>query len=87
MTNKNITPQSDTTFHIGNLIKAELQRQGRTITWLAQQLGCTRDNLYKIFRHSFINTDLLFKICKVTGHDFFLDCSGILKVKSKIKEK
>ncbi len=83
MTNKNITPQSDTTFHIGNLIKAELQRQGRTITWLAQELGCTRDNLYKICQHSFVNTDLLFKISEVTRHDFFKDCSDFLKVRKK----
>ena len=62
MTNKNIIPQSDTTFHIGNLIKAELQRQGRTITWLAGEVHCTRENLYKIFRHPWINTDMLFKI-------------------------
>lgn len=74
-------------FHIGNYIKEMLAKEGRTITWLAKELGCTRDNLYKIFHHSFINTDLLFKISKVTGHDFFLDCSRILKVKSKIKEK
>ena len=85
MTNKNITTQSDTTFHIGNLIKTELQRQGRTITWLAQQLGCTRDNLYKIFHHYFINTDLLFKISEAMNHDFFADCSDIMKINLKKK--
>lgn len=85
MTNKNIIPQSDATFHIGNLIKAELHRQGRTITWLAQQLGCTRDNLYKIFHHSFVNTDLLFKICEVMKHDFFKDCSDNLKFRNNRK--
>lgn len=75
MTNKNIIPQSDTTFHIGNLIKAELQRQGRTITWLAGEVHCTRENLYKIFRHPWINTDMLFKISEALQHDFFRDCS------------
>lgn len=75
MTNKNITPQSDTTFHIGNLIKAELQRQGRTITWLAGEVHCTRENLYKIFHHPWINTDMLFKISEALQHDFFKDCS------------
>ncbi len=75
MTNKNIIPQSDITFHIGNLIKAELQRQGRTITWLAGEVHCTRENLYKIFRHPWINTDMLFKISEALQHDFFRDCS------------
>ena len=79
MTNKNITPQSDTTFHIGNLIKAELQRQGRTITWLAGEVHCTRENLYKIFRHPWINTDMLFKISEALQHDFFKDCSEWVK--------
>ena len=85
MTNNTIIPQSETTFHIGNLIKAELQRQGRTITWLAQQLGCSRDNLYKIFHHSFVNTDLLFRICEVMEHNFFKDCSDLLQIKNKTK--
>lgn len=85
MTNKTTKIQSDTTFHMGNLIKAELQRQGRTVTWLAQQLGCTRDNLYKIFHHSFVNTDLLFKICTAMKYDFFKDCSEYLQLKNKMK--
>ena len=71
-------------FHIGNRIKEVLAAQGRSITWLARELGCTRDNLYKIFNHSFLNTDLLFKICEVTNHDFFKDCSDQLKNKKKI---
>jgi len=69
-------------FHLGNLVKEELRRQGRSTTWLAGQLGCTRDNLYKIFNHSFMNTDLLFKISSALQHDFFKDCSAYLNVKS-----
>lgn len=71
-------------FHVGQIIKDELARQGRTISWLAQELGCTRDNLYKIFKHSFVNTDLLFRICAATGHDFFKDCSDNLNLKPSI---
>ena len=51
-------------FHLGNLIKTELMRQGRSITWLASQVDCSRENLYKVFRHKWIYTDLLFQICK-----------------------
>ena len=57
--------------HIGKLIKAELARQGRSITWLAAQLGCTRQNAYKIFRRKWIYTDLLLKICDILDYDFF----------------
>lgn len=36
--------------HIGKLIKAELARQGRSITWLAAQLNYSRQYMYKLFR-------------------------------------
>ena len=57
--------------HIGNLIKEELNRQGRTITWLARQLGFSRQNAYKIFNRRWIYTDLLLKICDLLDYDFF----------------
>lgn len=62
-------------FHIGNHIRAELLKQGRSVTWLAGELHCTRENLYKLFRRSWISTDMLFKISKAMRHDFFKDCS------------
>ena len=67
------------TLHIGQGVKAELSQQGRTITWLAGEVHCTRENLYKIFRKPWMNTDMLFKISRALDHDFFLDCSASLK--------
>lgn len=72
---ENSNASIDGKFHIGQLIKAELTRQGRSITWLAEQVGCTRENLYKIMRREWIYTDLLFKICDALDHDFFKACS------------
>ena len=57
--------------HIGHLIKAELARRGLTITWLAGQLGCSRQNAYKIFNRPWIYTDLLLKISDLLDYDFF----------------
>lgn len=57
--------------HIGHLIKAELRKQGRSITWLASQLGCSRQNMYKLFERKWIYTDLLLQISDVMDHDFF----------------
>ena len=57
--------------HIGNLIKDELARQGRSITWLAKQLGYSRQHVYKLFRRKWIYTDLLLKICDILDYDFF----------------
>ncbi|MBR6093321.1 MAG: XRE family transcriptional regulator [Bacteroidales bacterium] len=62
-------------FHIGRAIKQELARQGRTAVWLARQVNCSRENLYKLFMRQWINTDLLFQISKALGHDFFEDCT------------
>lgn len=73
MDNDKETPIED--FHIGQLIRAELTRQGRTITWLSQQIGYTRENLYKIMRRKWIYTDVLFKICDALDYDFFKVCS------------
>ena len=68
-------------FHIGKLIKAELTRQGRSITWLASQVDCSRENLYKVFRHKWIYTDLLFQICEALDYDFFQVCSECFQSK------
>lgn len=45
--------------HIGKQIRQVLEEQGRTITWLAKQIGCSRENLYKVFCRSWIHTDML----------------------------
>ena len=57
--------------HIGRLIKEELKRQGRTITWLASQLNYSRQHMYYLLAHSFIYSDLLLRISEILGHDFF----------------
>ena len=41
--------------HIGQLIACTLHEQGRTVTWFARQLCCTRPNVYKIFGKENIN--------------------------------
>jgi len=67
-------------FHIGQNIKKELTRQGRSITWLAGEVHCTRENLYRLFRRPYISTDMLFKISKALQHDFFMECSEQLNI-------
>ncbi len=57
--------------HIGNLIKEELKRQGRTISWLAKQIGYSREHVYKLFYRNWIYTDLLLKISEILDYDFF----------------
>lgn len=58
--------------HIGSLIKEELMRQERTISWLARKLYCDRSNVYHIFKRESIDTELLLRICLILGRNFFL---------------
>ena len=65
--------------HIGNRIKQVLDEQGRSITWLAGKINCSRENMYKIFRRSWIHTDMLQKISAALNHDFFREYSKWLE--------
>lgn len=56
---------------IGLLIKEELHRQERGITWFARKLACDRSNIYRLFEKESIDTGLLLRICLVLQHDFF----------------
>lgn len=59
------------TLHIGNEIRNELLRQGRSVAWLARKLGCKREQCYRIFAKKSIDTDLLLRISKILQHNFF----------------
>ena len=58
--------------HIGEEIHNELERQGRSVSWLAEQLGCNRTNIYNIFMRDNINTLLLMKTSIALKKDFFV---------------
>ena len=77
MTKAKHIPSED--FHLGKLIKAELVRQGRTATWLAKQVHCTPENIYKTYRQKWVSMPLLFEISKALDSDFFRACSEYLE--------
>ncbi|MBQ2352459.1 MAG: XRE family transcriptional regulator [Bacteroidales bacterium] len=58
-------------FHIGKLIKAKLDEQGRKASWLAKQVNCTRFNIYKVFQRESIDTKLLIEISNALDYNFF----------------
>lgn len=68
--------------HIGNLIKEELEKQERTISWFARKLYCDRSNVYDIFRRKSIDTELLLRISVVLNRDFFQYYCGLYKESS-----
>lgn len=67
---------------IGGLIKEELEKQERTISWFARKLSCDRSNVYRLFQKDSIDTNMLTRISILLNHDFFLDLSEYMKEKS-----
>ncbi|MGN0214098.1 MAG: XRE family transcriptional regulator [Muribaculaceae bacterium] len=67
--------------HIGQLIRDELIRQQRTPTWLAQNIYCSRQHIYTIFKKDNIDTELLYRISIVLRHNFFADIAEYVSKK------
>ena len=62
--------------HIGELIKEVVTQKGIKTSWIAEQLGCHRNNIYLIFARSWIDTETLMKLSRILNHDFFADLSN-----------
>ena len=75
----------NSTLVIGERIKQELKRQGKTSVWLAKQLGCHRTNIYKVYGRASIDTGMLLHISKLLNYDFFKLYSEILTSSSEGK--
>ena len=69
--------------HIGQLIKQELEAQGRTVVWFARNMSYSRTDIYKIFERASIDTDVLLRISALLEVDFFKVYSEYLKTKKK----
>ena len=64
---------------VGCLIKKELEKQERSISWLARKLSCDRTKVYRILQKHSIDTYDLARISILLSHDFFADLSEKLK--------
>ena len=62
---------------IGKLIEEEVRKQGWSITAFADEICCTRTNVYDIFGRSKMDVAQLELISKVLGHNFFKDLAEI----------
>lgn len=65
--------------NIGQAIREEMDRTGRTVTWLSKQLGTNRMACYRIFNSFSIDTQMLFRISVLLSRDFFALYSDSLK--------
>ena len=71
--------------HIGSLILKQLKQDGRKATWFADEISCTRPNLYKIFGKAHLDCELLMRISIALDFDFFKYYSDI--VSAHIRER
>lgn len=67
--------------HIGQLIKEQVEIQGKSVVWFARQLSYSRTNVYKIYEKSSIDTKVLLRISAILHYDFFKIYSAKLEEK------
>ena len=65
----------DGTYHIGRHIKEVVTQKGVKVPWVAQQLGCHRNNVYLIFSRPWIDTGTLMKLSIILQYNFFAELS------------
>ena len=57
--------------HIGRLIREKMKEERRSVIWLADEIGCERDAVYKIFDKQSIDVDLILRISIALKINFF----------------
>jgi len=60
----------DDNFHIGRAIKGELERQERSIAWLARKIGCDASSLSRHLKKQYIEMDIVVRSSVALGHNF-----------------
>lgn len=60
-----------TNLHIGQLIQEQLRKDQRSVGWLARQIPCSRNHVYKIFKKPSLDSTLILRISKVMHFNFF----------------
>ncbi len=58
--------------HIGNIIKEAVKKRGIKVTAFADEINCSRRNVYEIFKKKNIDTELLLMICDKLNENLFL---------------
>ena len=69
--NNSIKLKEKTVVFIGKKIREVLKERRKTVVWFANELSCSRTNVYKIFSKSSIDTADLMRISKILNYDFF----------------
>lgn len=57
--------------HIGKLIREQVEKQNKSVAWLAGQLSCSCADVHGIYESAAIDTDLLLRISLILHYNFF----------------
>jgi len=57
--------------HIGNILRERLRAEGKSVVWLARELGCHRTNVYNLFDKYSLDTMLLERLSVILDYNFF----------------
>lgn len=57
--------------HIGSVLRQRLKTDGKSVVWLARELGCHRTNVYNLFDKYSIDTQQLQRISVIMRYNFF----------------
>jgi len=64
--------------HMGKLVYQKLKEDGRSASWLAKQIHCSRTHIYKLFQKSEIPHPQLVQIGIALESDFFTHYSKVV---------
>ena len=71
--------------HIGHLVQAQLKADQRSASWLAREIGCTRNHVYKIFNKPSLDAELILKISIAMSFNFFRYYSDEINIAMKAR--
>ena len=63
--------ETEGNIHIGHIIREQLRKDQRSASWLAREIHCTRNHVYKIFNKPSLDSNLILTISKAMHFNFF----------------
>ena len=81
--------ENKTDLHIGQCIQEQLKKDQRSASWLARQIPCSRNHVYKLFKRASLDGELLLRISVVMHFNFFqyYTASFLQSMKERVGEE
>jgi hypothetical protein len=73
----------DEKIHVGELIRNQIEKEGRSVSWSSEKMSCDRTNIYKIYQRTSRDLAQLYRLCICLDYDFFAHYSEMLRKNRK----